>query len=193
SSESLDWLNSEMEEELDANLLTGDDEFGAILPDQCQDAENLAIELLASRACTAHELKKKLQGKRIPLKTIDAVISDFKTRGLINDCLYAETYSRSKWSSSCWGPSRIKQGLFKKGVTAADADKAIKLVFNDGGDHDSGIGLSRLSLDQLYLQASKQWKRSTCVPLEKRKSRIIQWLQYRGFNWAVIGYLLKKL
>lgn len=30
-------------------------------------------------------------------------------RGLINDSLYAETFSRSRWSSSSWGPKRIKQ------------------------------------------------------------------------------------
>lgn len=30
-------------------------------------------------------------------------------RGLINDGLYAEAFSRSRWSSSTWGPRKIKQ------------------------------------------------------------------------------------
>lgn len=30
-------------------------------------------------------------------------------RGLINDGLYAEAFSQSRWSSSTWGPGRIKQ------------------------------------------------------------------------------------
>ena len=30
-------------------------------------------------------------------------------RGFINDSLYAETFSRSRWSNSSWGPRRIKQ------------------------------------------------------------------------------------
>ncbi|XP_059664743.1 uncharacterized protein LOC132311054 isoform X2 [Cornus florida] len=74
-----------------------------------QDAENLAIEFLATRAFTAVELRKKLHGKRFHLDTVDAVIKDFQGRGFINDCLYAETFSRSRWSSLKWGPMRIKK------------------------------------------------------------------------------------
>lgn len=142
------------------------------------------------------ELKKKLQGKSFQHETIDAVITDFQSRGLINDFLYAEAYTRSRWSSSSWGPRRIRQALFKKGISEADAEMAIKLVFeNSEGDEDqdSGIAMSKLSIDQLYVQASKQWQRSHGAPQETRKSRIVRWLQYRGFNWSVIKYVLKKL
>ncbi|KAL6547047.1 hypothetical protein OROMI_022768 [Orobanche minor] len=184
------------------------------------------------RAFTALELKKKLQAKRFPLDIVDAVITDFQSRGLINDCLYAETYSRSRWSSSSWGPRRIKlllwppienvlreiisgfilevsevflaiyysskaamMALSKKGISEVDVQKAIKLVFEseEGGDHDSGIAMSKLSTDQLYVQASKQWQRSRGLPQDTRKSRMVRWLQYRGFNWSVTSYVLKKL
>jgi hypothetical protein len=30
-------------------------------------------------------------------------------RGLLNDGFYAESFSRSRWMSSTWGPRRIKQ------------------------------------------------------------------------------------
>lgn len=89
-----------------------------------------------------------------------------------------------------------EQALFKKGISEADAEKAIKLVFeNSEGDEDqdSGIAMSKLSIDQLCVQASKQWQRSHGAPQETRKSRIVRWLQYRGFNWGVIKYVLKKL
>ncbi|XP_047938727.1 regulatory protein RecX isoform X2 [Salvia hispanica] len=161
-----------------------------------QDAQNSAIKLLASRAFTSMELKKKLEGMKFHHETIDAVITDFQSRGLINDYLYAETYTRSRWSSSSWGPRRIRQELFKKGISEADAEKAIKLVFvNSEGDEDedSGIAMSKSSIDQLYAQASKQWQRSQGALQETRKSRIVRWLQYRGFNWSVIKYVLKKL
>ncbi|KAL2466889.1 Uncharacterized protein Adt_42740 [Abeliophyllum distichum] len=90
-----------------------------------QEVEKLAIELLATRAFTAMEMKKKLLGKRCPLDSVDSVITDFQSRGLLDDCLYAETFSRSRWSSSSWGPRRIKQALLKKGVNEIDAQKAI--------------------------------------------------------------------
>nr|XP_027061732.1 uncharacterized protein LOC113688194 isoform X6 [Coffea arabica] len=74
-----------------------------------KDVEKLAIELLATRAYTAVELRKKLLGKEFPVWVVDAVITDFQTRGFINDGLYAETFSRSRWSSSTWGPRRLKK------------------------------------------------------------------------------------
>ncbi|XAR67333.1 hypothetical protein NMG60_11002043 [Bertholletia excelsa] len=67
------------------------------------------IQRSIEKAFTAVERRKKLQAKRFPIHVINAVIIDFQSRGLINDCLYAETFSRLRWSSSSWGPWRIKQ------------------------------------------------------------------------------------
>ncbi|KAF5479104.1 hypothetical protein F2P56_005607 [Juglans regia] len=160
-----------------------------------QEAEKLAIELLATRSFTAVELRKKLQGKRFSADTVEAVINSFQSRGFINDSLYAETFSRSRWSMSSWGPRRIKLALLKKGVSEVDAENAVKLVFEDGesSDQESNLGLSKLSMDQLYIQASKQWLRGRDLPKETRKSRIVRWLQYRGFNWGIVSIILKKL
>lgn len=160
-----------------------------------QDAEKIAVELLAKRAFTAVELRKKLIAKNFPVNVAEAVICDFKDRGLINDRLYAEMFSHSRWKSSSWGPRRIKQALMKKGVKEGDVEKAIKLVFEDGKDCDirSSTRLSNSSLQQLYVQSSKQWQRSQNVPHETRKARVIRWLQYRGFDWAVVSVILKKL
>ncbi|KAJ1415517.1 Winged helix-like DNA-binding domain superfamily [Sesbania bispinosa] len=160
------------------------------------DVEESAIKLLAVRALTAVELRKKLLGKRFSPNAVEAVINKFQRRGLINDRLYAESFSQSRWSSSSWGPRRIKQALFKKGVSQTDAEKAVEVVFNDNdcaGDHKSVIGLSKHAMDHLYAQASKQWFRGHNVPKETRKSRIVRWLQYRGFDWNVINIILKKL
>ncbi|XP_073157458.1 uncharacterized protein [Henckelia pumila] len=187
-------VNDEFTENLD---YVGEDYSNICQAGQSQqDVEKSAIELLASRAFTALELKKKLQRKRFPLEVIDALIMDFQHRGLINDCLYAETFARSRWSSLSWGPRRIKQELFKKGVNEVDAVKAIKLVFeNDGAseDQDSGLAMSKLSIDRLLVQASKQWMRSQGAPCETRKFRIIRWLQYRGYSWSVTKFILNKL
>lgn len=160
------------------------------------DAEKMAIAFLATRAFTTVELRKKLLAKKCPLHVVNEVIADFQIRGLLHDCLYAETFSRSRFSSLSWGPRRIQQALLRKGVSEMDAEKALKLVFKDGEsgeDQGSRLGLSKLSLDHLFVQASKQWLRGQVMPTDKRKSRIIQWLQYRGFNWGVINFVLKKL
>ncbi|KAJ0046248.1 hypothetical protein Pint_03732 [Pistacia integerrima] len=162
-----------------------------------QDAENLAIKLLATRAFTAVELRKKLNGKKFPPNIVEAVITDFQSRGLINDGLYAKAFSQSGWSTSTWGPRRIKQALFNKGIGGTDADTAaVKLVFQDAesdGEQESKLGMSKLSMDQFSFQAKKQWLRSRDAPKETRKIRIICWPQYRGFNWGITSFILKKL
>ncbi|XP_057440971.1 uncharacterized protein LOC130732963 isoform X3 [Lotus japonicus] len=73
------------------------------------DVEQSAIKLLAVRALTAVELRKKLLGKRFSPNAVEAVISKLQRKGFINDRLYAESFSQSRWSSSSWGPRRIKQ------------------------------------------------------------------------------------
>ncbi|KAJ7963563.1 Regulatory protein recX [Quillaja saponaria] len=161
-----------------------------------QDAEKLATGLLAKRALTVVELRKKLHLKRFSSNTVEAVINKFQNRGLINDKLYAEAFCRSRWSSSSWGPRRIKQALFNKGVSQVNAEEAVNLVFKEsecGEDKELKFGLSKHSMDHLYVQASKQWLRNQNLSRERRKSRIVQWLQYRGFGWDVISYILKKL
>ncbi|KAJ8747076.1 hypothetical protein K2173_014483 [Erythroxylum novogranatense] len=160
-----------------------------------QDAEKVAVELLATRAFTSVELRKKLCGKKFPPHLVEALVTDFQSRGLINDSWYAEIFCRSRWSSRSWGPKRIKQALYSKGVSQADMEKAIKLVFEEGEheDQDSKLGMSKNSMDHLMAQASKQWLRGQDVPKETRKSRIVRWLQYRGFDWGVISIVLKKL
>ena len=53
----------------------------------------------------------------------------------------------------------LDQAHFSKGVSKLDADTAIKLVFEEGeSDNDQKLvhGLSKLSMDNLLVQASKQ-------------------------------------
>lgn len=75
-----------------------------------------------------------------------------------------------------------------------DADNAINMVFkNDEAGEEQESRESGSSLDQLFVRASKQWLKGQGVPREKRKARIIRWLQYRGFDWSMVSFILKKL
>ncbi|RWW33617.1 hypothetical protein BHE74_00039187 [Ensete ventricosum] len=96
-----------------------------------------------------------------------------------------------------WGPQRIKKALRQKGVSEMTADKATKEVFEEddtGGDGwNIQHGISKHSMERLYLQASKQWLRSRDSSLMIRKPRIVRWLQYRGFSWGIISNILRRL
>ncbi|XP_042440100.1 regulatory protein RecX-like isoform X1 [Zingiber officinale] len=162
-----------------------------------QEAEQMAIELLAARAFTTLELRKKLRGKRYPKDVVAAVISSAKERGLLNDGLYAESFSRSRWLSSTWGPKRIKWVLVQKGVSEMEVDTATRQVFqeDDSGDKSRSTqhGISEPAFKRLYVKATKQWLQGQSSSLENRKARIVRWLQYRGFSWGVTNIILRKL
>ncbi|CAA6670112.1 unnamed protein product [Spirodela intermedia] len=96
-----------------------------------EDAGKMAIESLATRACTTAELMKKLRGKNYPLDVIESVIAELKSRGFLDDGLYAESFSQSRWISLSWGPRRIRKALLQKGVNEADIERAINAVFKD--------------------------------------------------------------
>lgn len=89
------------------------------------------------------------------------------------------------------------QALVHKGVKDVEAEKAITQVFEgDDADGEGQImqhGMSKVSMDRLFLQASKQWLQSQSTSPEKRKARIVRWLQYRGFSWGVTNFIWKKL
>ncbi|XP_073525607.1 regulatory protein RecX-like [Phyllobates terribilis] len=196
---SMDSQSMEELEDFDEELVVGNlSAKGELSLQDCMtktDAAKKAVELLAARAFSAMELRKKLLAKCFPANVIDGVLCDLQERGMLNDSLYAEAYSRSRWTSSYWGPRRIKQALYMKGVHQVDAENAIKTVFEEGeeGDQHLKLGISKSSLDKLYVQACKQWLRSEDASRDTRKGRMIRWLQYRGFNWSVVVVILKKL
>lgn len=163
-----------------------------------EEIEQVAVGLLAARAMTVPELRKKLRGKKYPFEIVETILADFKSRGMLNDGMYAESFTRSRWLSSTWGPRRIRLALHQKGVGEKETESARKQVFEEddnpeGNGENMQHGMSKLSMDRLFLQASKQWLRSQNTCTDKRKARIVRWLQYRGFDWEVTYYILKKL
>nr|BAK01605.1 predicted protein [Hordeum vulgare subsp. vulgare] len=58
----------------------GDDVVPGISKSVVKDAKKSAIELLAVRAYSVSELRKKLCGKNYSVHTVDSVIADFKSR-----------------------------------------------------------------------------------------------------------------
>ncbi|KAK3143428.1 hypothetical protein QOZ80_4AG0300180 [Eleusine coracana subsp. coracana] len=185
--------NNFTDEFMQLSLEEGSDELCGISESVMRDVQKSAIELLAARAFTVSELTKKLRSKNHPVDVVDTVVAEFKSRGLLNDGFYAESFSRSRWLSSTWGPRRIKQALRQKGVPEAEVDQATRTVFQDGHSNKTAYGISEASMNHLFAQASKQWQRGQSLTLENRRARVVRWLQYRGFNWAVTNAILRKL
>lgn len=164
--------------------------------------KKMAIRALAARPLSASQLRKKLLVKNFPSDLVEAAIKELQESGLQSDYAYAETFSQSRWLSRSWGPKRIKAALAPKGISGAHVERALRHVFLDDDENDDENeemdkekkrGMSKSAKAHLIAQATKQWLRGGNASLETRRARMVNWLQYRGFNWDVINPILRQL
>ncbi|KAH7445812.1 hypothetical protein KP509_01G025200 [Ceratopteris richardii] len=165
-----------------------------------EHAKNQAIRYLSMRPYTAEQLRKKLLGRGIVSDLVDYAISIVQTCGLQSDIGYAETFSYSRFKHGGWGPQRIKLGLKQRGVSEEIINAAIENVFS-GKDLDieqdwsyrSRLKISKSAMDHLLAQTVKQWNRGRNVTIEAKTRRIVSWLQYRGYSYDIVKYVLMHL
>ena len=150
--------------------------------DQRQKARDAAFRLLAVRARSRRELRDRLKQKGFETEIIEATLDDFQEKGYQSDEEFAQQYASEKWRNSKWGPSRLRAALAQKVIDRALADRITREVI---GEDDL--------LETVLPLAEKRWRSSQGLPTQKRKQRLIGFLQRRGFSWDVIRPVLEKL
>lgn len=128
------------------------------------------------------ELRIRLGQKGFAKAAIEESIADFQEKGYQSDEEFARQLANAKWHNSGWGPARIRQELRHKGVESSLIDKTIADTFAD-----TDLALSILPL------ARKKWQASKHLPREKRRQRLIGYLQRRGFDWSTISRVEARL
>lgn len=113
---------------------------------------------------------------------IEDSIADFQEKGYQSDEEFARQLASAKWHNSGWGPARIRQELRHKGVESSLIEQTIKDTF---GDTDLVLNIMPL--------ARKKWQASKHLPREKRRQRLIGYLQRRGFDWSTISRVESRL
>ncbi len=88
-------------------------------------ASRRAMYLINEREYSYIQLFEKLQ-KNYPDEICFAVANDMAEKGYINDHRYADEIVYSYMVCKCYGPRRVKQELYKRGVMGQVADMAIE-------------------------------------------------------------------
>jgi regulatory protein len=88
------------------------------------DPKNTALSLLARRAHTRSELRRKLLLRSVPEAEIEACLDALAARGWLNDAATAASLAASR-SRSGRGRTRIAAELASKGVSRRDAEAAL--------------------------------------------------------------------
>jgi regulatory protein len=132
-----------------------------------------ALNLLAHRARSARELRRRLLQKGEPPALIDAALERLERMGLIDDAEYARQVARSKVMAQGASKRRVRQELFKRGVASELADAAIEEVYEDEAV-DPGEIVERAARKRLQALGG--------LDPETRRRRLYGFLARRGYE-----------
>ena len=113
----------------------------------------------------------------------DVVISHLIKNDYLNETRFAVLYARSKFSIKKWGKKRIINELKQRKITIYNINKSLEQITEE----DYILTFNTL--------AGKRWKqlKKKKEPLSQQKKKLINYLQYRGWENDLIFELLNKL
>lgn len=154
---------------------------------QVDRATTSAVRSLAYRMHTRVELRQKLSSKGFDEEAVEAAMAHVMELGYQNDVEYAEAFTRHKWRTGKWSPTRIQSALQQKGLLERDAHLGVTSVFQEGkirGDEH---------LEDLVRSAQKRVEFNRDVDRTSQRRRLVAWLQRRGHEWSTVASVLRAV
>ena len=146
-------------------------------------AQATALQYLAARPRTAHEVRQKLRRSGVADEVVDQVMERLHARGVLDDAAYAHAYLTSRLTSRGYGPQRLRRELHQRGVGRALVEEAVQqdLTAQD-------------VLAAARAQAAKRWPRlAREVDRPRRRQKLYDFLRRRGFPSAIVQQVLTEL
>ena len=126
-----------------------------------------AADLIGKRAMSRRDLERKLQEKGASGAEARYAAEWLEAIGALNDAEYAAALARH-YSRLGYGPARVREKLYEKGVPRELWEDALEELPEDGGQVDA------------FLRNKLRGR----VPDEKEKRRLTNALLRRGFPWG---------
>jgi len=135
-----------------------------------------ALELLARREHSRHELARKLAQRGFADHVVGSALDELERTGALADARFADSFVRSRIAKG-QGPQRIRAELAQRGITDSEADE----------------GLAAAEVDWLAAIRAVRAKRfGPELPRDyAERARQARFLQYRGFDGAQIRAALE--
>jgi regulatory protein len=143
-----------------------DKDFSNTVESNPADIRLAAMDLLARREHSVHELRIKLQRRFPDDERIDEQLSRLIEERLQSDMRFAASYVRQRISRG-YGPLRLREELRERGVAEADGTAAME----------------ELEIDWYALAAEVMHRKFGAIAPHdiKEKARRARFMQYRGF------------
>jgi regulatory protein len=157
-----------------------------------QSAESLfqtraaAMRLLSRRPRSERELRDRLREKEFADSDIARILTDLRTSGLVNDAEFARTFIRNSLALRPLGEIQIRQKLLVFGIDRATVDAAVR-------DELGAVDVDEIATALARKYLSRTSGRGSADDPQKRRRLAGAMLARRGYSWAVITRVLKKL
>jgi Uncharacterized protein conserved in bacteria len=145
--------------------------------------KNLAIYYISFKMRTKVEVIKYLQEHEIENKQIASIINSLEENKYIDDANYTENFINSKIRAKSSGPYLIKQKLKNKGVDNSLINEKLTDLYTEEEQIDIAYGLA----EKLVMQKSSK------LPLNSLKNKVIQNLTNKGFSYSIAKIALDAL
>lgn len=152
--------------ELESNLKTAENELG----------KERAFTLLAYRARSRFELRKRLVDDGYPVELASAVVKRIAELGYLDDRAFAESLVRMKMASG-WGERKIRRALLEKGVDDVLIDE---------------VWAEYLGVDDEFERALQLVTGKPCAT-RKERDRLLRRIVSRGFSPGVAYSVLRAV
>ncbi|MBZ0165736.1 MAG: RecX family transcriptional regulator [Candidatus Omnitrophica bacterium] len=130
--------------------------------------------MLNIRPRSEQEIRERLRQKHLSDSDVNRTVQYFKELDLINDRQFARQWICSRLRKP-FGPKRIRMELRRKGIAEHIVDAELEHLLPDYPEEDSVRTL-----------INARAERNPDTDPQKRKRRLMEYLQRRGFGLAVI-------
>jgi regulatory protein len=143
-----------------------------------------ALNLLAAQARSRRDLRRRLLQKGEPETRIDAALDRLAAAGLLNDDAFARQFTRSRVLGRGASKRRVRDELFKRGVSGSAASEAIEEVFEDEQVDESAL-----------VESAARKKLRTLGELDAatRRRRLYAFLARRGYDGELIRAAMSRV
>lgn len=150
---------------------------------ELEAARKIALDQLATRARSEHELRQCLARRKVSPAVADEVINRLVDVGLIDDAAFAQALASSRAEYGLRGRARIRQELQAKGVERHVADDALAELDPDD-EREAALTLARRRIRSMGALDARVARRRLAGVLARRgfSSDIV-----RGTVEAVMG------
>jgi regulatory protein len=143
------------------------------------------LNFLSYRARSLREVSDRLSRYGYDESTRAAVVEWLTERGYVDDVSFAEQFAEERTLRKGYGPRRVAADLAQKGVDRETAEAVMDKLCPDSEADVAPAAIAK---------AAQRWERLAKEDNpQKRKSKLVQYLQRRGFQYSVAIEILERV